>query len=539
MAMNDLTIFPDRLTAMTEADLAALPVEQLYEVHLNLAQLVDWVKKAQAKTHGALQRRYVEREREARAEVGKDFGVVHLQDESIRVTVDTPKRISWDQKQLAEMAKRIAASGDRVEDYLDVEFSVPESRFTNWPAALRRDLVVTVDHGPGDGSPWSRWLAEGAQRPPLKPADSPHLGTVANVQYTSGTTGFPKGCPLTQGYWLNVAQAASLLHPAPMTRFFTAQPFFYMDPFWQLLMALRSGGTLVAAQRISASQFLGWLADHEIEWAQLPELALKSLDSVQGRRFALRQVFTFGWSAAARQTFLQRFPQTLATEGFGMTEIGLGSAMPPGPVTAERASSVGVAGLRRSLRIVDEAGQPVPPGTTGELQVHGAHLFLGYFNQPQATAQAFDPDGWFRTGDAFVSDADGYLRIVGRFKDMIRRSSENISAREVEAVLRLLPEVLDCAALPVPDPVRGEEVMVLLQLQPGARAAAPARAVLPPERVIEHCRAQLAPFKVPRYLKYVDDFPRTASNKIAKHLLRPADGDLRTGAYDRVTQAWC
>jgi len=152
MAMNDLTIFPDRLTAMTEADLAALPVEQLYEVHLNLAQLVDWVKKAQAKTHGALQRRYVEREREARAEVGKDFGIVHLQEERPRVTVDTPKRISWDQKQLAEMAKRIAASGDRVEDYLDVEFSVPESRFTNWPTALREQFAAARTVKPGKRS---------------------------------------------------------------------------------------------------------------------------------------------------------------------------------------------------------------------------------------------------------------------------------------------------------------------------------------------------------------------------------------------------
>ena len=150
--MNDLTIFPDRLTAMTDADLAALPVEQLYEVHLNLAQLVDWVRKAQAKTHAALQRRYTEREREARALAGKDFGVVHLQDESIRITVDAPKRVSWDQKQLAAMAKRIADSGDRVEDYLDIEFSVPESRFTNWPTTLREQFAPARTVKPGKRS---------------------------------------------------------------------------------------------------------------------------------------------------------------------------------------------------------------------------------------------------------------------------------------------------------------------------------------------------------------------------------------------------
>lgn len=147
--MSDITIFPEQLTAMSEADLAGLPAEQLHEIHFNLAQLVDWVKKAQAKTHNAMKRRYAEQERTARTEASKDFGVVRFLDGPIRVTVDTPKRVSWDQKQLAEMAKRIAASGDRVEDYLDVEFSVPESRFTNWPTALREQFASARTVKPG------------------------------------------------------------------------------------------------------------------------------------------------------------------------------------------------------------------------------------------------------------------------------------------------------------------------------------------------------------------------------------------------------
>jgi len=150
--MNEITIFPEQLSAMTEAQLASLPPAQLCEVHHNLAQLVDWVKKAQAKVHVAMQRRYAEQERAARAQAGKDFGTVGFQDGPIRVTVDTPKRVSWDQKQLADMAKRIAASGDRVEEYLDIEFSVPESRFTHWPTALREQFAPARTVKPGKSS---------------------------------------------------------------------------------------------------------------------------------------------------------------------------------------------------------------------------------------------------------------------------------------------------------------------------------------------------------------------------------------------------
>ena len=150
--MTDNTILPDRLTAMTEADLAALPAEQLREINFNLAQLVEWVRKAQAKTHNAMKRRYAEQERTARSEAGKDFGTVRFNDGLVRIAVDTPKRVSWDQKQLAAIAQRIADSGDRVEDYLDIEFSVPESRFTNWPTALREQFEPARTVKPGKAS---------------------------------------------------------------------------------------------------------------------------------------------------------------------------------------------------------------------------------------------------------------------------------------------------------------------------------------------------------------------------------------------------
>jgi hypothetical protein len=150
--MTDLTIYPAQLTEMSVAELEALPAHQLAEVQHNLEQLQDWIKQAKAKFDSALIRRYGELERTARAQSGKDLGTVHFGDGPLRITVDQPKRVSWDQAQLAAIAARIAASGERVEDYLDVEFSVSESRFNNWPIALRSQFEPARTVKPGKPS---------------------------------------------------------------------------------------------------------------------------------------------------------------------------------------------------------------------------------------------------------------------------------------------------------------------------------------------------------------------------------------------------
>jgi acyl-CoA synthetase (AMP-forming)/AMP-acid ligase II len=245
-------------------------------------------------------------------------------------------------------------------------------------------------------------------------------------------------------------------------------------------------------------------------------------------------VFTFGWSAESRLVFDQRFGVP-AVESFGMTEIGLGLAMPQAYPSTAKPASVGIPALWREARIVDTAGHPVGPDIAGELQIRGEHLFKGYYNKPEANAAAFDGP-WFRTGDAFVRDADGFYRIVGRFKDMIRRSSENIAAREVEAVVRELDEVFDCAAVAEPDPVRGEEVKIMVQIKPELLSLDQSpNDILPAERLLVHCQSGLAPFKVPRYVQFVNAFPRTASNKIAKHLIVH---EAHEQVFDRVDGIW-
>ena len=146
--MND-TILPVDIAAMSVGQLAALPPAQKAEISRNLDEALDWLKKARAKLDAALELAYGEQARAARLSAGKDFGVVHLTDGPVRVTVDAPKRVSWDQAQLAAIAKRIAAAGERVEDYIDIEYSVPESRYNNWPPALREQFAAARTVKPG------------------------------------------------------------------------------------------------------------------------------------------------------------------------------------------------------------------------------------------------------------------------------------------------------------------------------------------------------------------------------------------------------
>jgi len=150
--MSDLTLYPADIAAMSVGQLAALPPAQKAEISRNLDEALAWLKQARAKFDAALEAAYGEQARAARLEAGKDFGVVHLKDGLLRVTVDVPKRVSWDQAQLAAIARRIAAAGEKVEDYLDVEFSVSESRFNHWPPALRAGFEAARTVKPGKPS---------------------------------------------------------------------------------------------------------------------------------------------------------------------------------------------------------------------------------------------------------------------------------------------------------------------------------------------------------------------------------------------------
>jgi acyl-CoA synthetase (AMP-forming)/AMP-acid ligase II len=249
---------------------------------------------------------------------------------------------------------------------------------------------------------------------------------------------------------------------------------------------------------------------------------------------ALKVSNIFGLTKEHQADFQDRF-QVLGQELYGMTETGHISYMPAHEVAARTGSgSCGVVAPEREISLRDPQGREVATGQEGEIWTRGNSILQAYWKKPEANAELMPGDGWFRTGDIARVDRDGYYYLVGRIKDMIRRRGENIAAREIEAVMRLLPEVRDAAALAVPDPYSDEEVKLYIQLQPGMTMAD-----LPLERVVEHAKTNLAAFKVPRYWEYRSELPRTLeSDRVEKKKLRAENDDLRIGAYDRKGEVW-
>ncbi len=354
---------------------------------------------------------------------------------------------------------------------------------------------------------------------------------VLNIQYTSGTTGFPKGCVLTQKYWLVSGTSNAFRDGRIYERILASTPFFYMDPQWLLLMALLQRGTLFVARRQSTSRFTGWLREHRINFCLFPWVINKQPPREDDADNEIIRANVYGVPKALHAAIERRFGLT-AREAFGMTETGPTLFMPIEATDMIGSGSCGRPAPFRECRVVDENGHAVPPGEIGELVVRGPGILSGYFGNAEATRAAFFGE-WFRTGDLFRQDERGNFSIIGRRKDMVRRSGENIAARELEAVLNALPEVAESAIVPVPDELRGEEVKALLILREGVEQTPDLL-----HSIISRCSTDLAAFKVPRYFAFRTNFPRTGSMKIAKHLLLAESENPLQGSYDRLLDRW-
>jgi acyl-CoA synthetase (AMP-forming)/AMP-acid ligase II len=355
------------------------------------------------------------------------------------------------------------------------------------------------------------------------------IDDMMSIQYTSGTTGFPKGCLLTHEYWLTLGFVAA----ADMKEddvFLCVEPFYYMDPPWELIMCIMKGMTMVVAKSYSPSRYMKLVRKYGItvSWAMLTAWIYKQPESPQDKDHKLRFLLSGAIPKDIHTPFEERFG-VLLREGYGMTEIGPGIAMPVEDSNMSGSGSVGKPLTYRYVKIVDEGGQEVPTGEIGELWISGPGMFKGYYNKPEATAEAFAGE-WFKTGDLFRQDQQGYYYIVGRKKDMIKRSGDNIAAVEVENVLMSHPKILAAAVIPVPDPDRKEEVKAYIVPASGESPES-----IAPQEIVDYCLERIADFKVPRYIEYsTEDFPRTPTGKIQKLKLIAEKEDLTEGCYDRL-----
>lgn len=353
----------------------------------------------------------------------------------------------------------------------------------------------------------------------------------ATIQYTSGSTGLPKGCVLTQRSWILFGCSPVSSSTIRYENILCAHPWFYVDPGWHLVMALYSGARLHMAALLSGSKFVERVRTWNIDFSLFPRPLVGMDGEPSDRELPLKLVAALGASPEALTQIEHRFG-CRAINPFGMTETGTVLRLPDDCDDPKAIGSCGVPALYREVRIIDDNGAECAPNQPGELQIRGDGLFAGYYKRPDADAQAF-VDGWFRTGDLFIIDDSGYYWIVGRLKDIIRRSSQNISALEVEQTLIGHSGVHQAAVISVPDDYRGEEAKAYILLQPGESVDS-----VPPSAIIALCAETLSAFKVPRFVSYVDEFPYTASSKISKPELIAGVDNLRSGAWDNDTKEW-
>jgi crotonobetaine/carnitine-CoA ligase len=338
-----------------------------------------------------------------------------------------------------------------------------------------------------------------------------------SMQYTSGTTSRPKGVLLTHGNYLYGGEVmARTMRAAPDDRHVIVLPLFHagaqLHAFIPMLLV---GGSVALMERFSAGRFVDQVIRHEATLAALFAAPIRML-LAQPRRpedgaTRLRAV-SYAQNVTPQQfeEWHQRFRAPLL-QIWGMTETMSLPLMqpldlPPKPL------SMGRPVLGYDVKIVDETGREVPPGTVGELVVRGTpgvSLMKGYFKNPEATAQTLR-DGWLWSGDQAWMDGEGYFFFVDRKKDMIKRAGENVSASEVEETLKEHPAVFDAAVVGVPDPVRDQAIKAYVIVTDGASATA--------EELIAWCRNRLSAFKVPETVEFRATFPRTSVGKIQKHL---------------------
>jgi fatty-acyl-CoA synthase len=407
----------------------------------------------------------------------------------------------------------VLARGFRQADYVAMVGEV-RSR-----CPVLRETLVLEDE-------WPALLAEGEGYPEAELAAveaTLHPDEPINVQFTSGTTGAPKGATLSHRNILNNGYFTGLiLRYSEHDRLCVPVPFYHCFGMVVANLACLSHGACVVVPGANFDALATLRAVEEERCTSLygvPTMFIAELEHPRFDELDLSSLRTGIMAGAPCPVEVMNEVRTRmhmgeVTIACGMTETApLSTQTSVDDAVEKRVSTVGRVHPHVEIKIVDpETGATVPRGTPGEQCTRGYNVMLGYWRDERATHEAIDADGWMHSGDLATMDDEGYVAIVGRIKDMLIRGGENIYPREVEEFLATIPEVSDAYVIGVPSQRYGEEVMAWVKLRAGA--------AMTPEELTAACRGRIATYKIPRYWKLVDEFPMTITGKVQKFVMR-------------------
>ncbi len=380
-------------------------------------------------------------------------------------------------------------------------------------AAPTSTLRLSVDLDPKGNLVFSgRGIETGS-----RPRDLPAADDVALVLHTSGTTSRPKRVPLSHhNLCVSVRNVVETYRLTPEDVSLCVMPLFHVHGLVASTLAtFFSGGTVVVPERFNALNFWSLVQRYDVTWySAVPSIHQTLLNraisreargSAQEKPRSLR--FIRSCSAPLPASTMLEIEERLGVpvlEAYGMTEAAHQMASNPLPSGERLPGSVGL-GTGVTIAIMDEEGDIKEPGARGEVVIQGPNVITGYEDNPEANATSFT-SGWFRTGDEGILDSKGYLTLVGRLKELINRSGEKISPREIDEVLLAHPAVAEAVAFGVPHPTHGEEPSAAVVLRSPATQS----------ELVAHCRIHLADFKCPRTIHIIEAVPRTATGKIQR-----------------------
>ena len=384
--------------------------------------------------------------------------------------------------------------------------------------------VVVLGDGPRPGTvAWTDLLERAATVTPAAlaaRAEAVDPEDLAFLMYTSGTTGFPKGVMHSHRMIRNVTDRAFRLAITEHDAIMMYLPLFHLFAFSEgMLTSMVSGARQVLTEGFDADESLALIESERATVLHGFDTHYKELIEAHGRKARDVSSVRTGIFAAgmASSTPVARRARALfgpLVSGYGMSEFGVGVAIGSLDSTEEQSCEAsGYPAPGYEIRIVDPVtARDQPPGVAGEIWVRGYTVTRGYYDKPEATAAAIDAEGWMHTGDMGLLRADGHLRFVGRYKDMLKIGGENVDPMEVEAYLMGHPAINLAAVVGVPDSRLTEIGVAFVRCEPGQPVTA--------AEVDAYCRGRIASFKIPRHVLFVDDFPMTSSGKIQKVKLR-------------------